>query len=194
MKDITTICIVRHGETDWNVQGRLQGRTDIPLNENGKMQAKKCGEFLAKTSWEVIITSPLKRARETAEIIAHHVKKPVITNDAFIEKSFGEAEGMTAEVREKVYLDKQYPGQEQPEELQSRLLNGLQYIQRQYPDKQIILVAHGAVIHMILEMTLNQKLISPKVRLQNACLSTIRFQLELDTWIVDDYNQVKHLS
>ena len=88
MKTITKICIVRHGETDWNAQGRLQGRTDIPLNENGKVQAMKCGEFLAQNNWDAVITSPLKRARETAEIIANYMGKSVIINEAFIENIF----------------------------------------------------------------------------------------------------------
>ena len=194
MKTITTICIVRHGETDWNAQERLQGRTDIPLNENGKAQAMKCGEFLAQTSWEAVITSPLKRAKETAEIIATYIGEPVMINEAFIEKCFGEAEGMTAEEREKAYPGKQYPYQESEEDLEARLLSGLQDIQRKYRDKKVILVSHGAVIHKILKMMSNQAIVSPQMKLKNACLSTIRFQGELETWIIDDYNQAQHLS
>lgn len=96
---ITTICLVRHGQTDWNAQGKLQGQTDIPLNELGKIQARQCGEFLMKEDWDVIITSPLIRARETADIIAHYMDVPVIEKIEFIEKNFGAAEGLTAEKR-----------------------------------------------------------------------------------------------
>ena len=64
------ICLIRHGETDWNVIGKLQGREDIPLNENGKIQAQYCGKALKNMVWTTIITSPLSRARQTAEIIA----------------------------------------------------------------------------------------------------------------------------
>lgn len=60
MRTITTICLVRHGQTDWNALGKLQGQTDIPLNELGKIQARQCGEFLSKNDWDVIISSPLK--------------------------------------------------------------------------------------------------------------------------------------
>lgn len=64
------ICLVRHGETDWNKVGKIQGHTDIELNENGIRQAYACAEYLNNAPFELIITSPLKRAKQTAEIIA----------------------------------------------------------------------------------------------------------------------------
>ena len=101
---------------------------------------------------------------------------------------------MTTEERERAYPGKQYPYQESEEDLQARLLSGLQNIQRQYRNKKVILVAHGAVIHKILRMMSNQSIVSPQMRLKNACLSTIRFHGELESWIIDDYNQAQHLS
>jgi uncharacterized phosphatase len=189
---ITTICLVRHGQTDWNALGKLQGQTDIPLNEQGKIQAQKCGEFLSKADWDVIITSPLKRAKETAEIISSYIDRPVIENLEFIEKNFGSAEGMTAHERESAFSDKVYPNQESQESLRDRLVKGLQEIQQGYPEKKVILVAHGAVIHFILRLMSNEAIVSKQMRLFNACLSTIRF--ELDSWIIEDFNQVNHLS
>ncbi|MFD6442842.1 histidine phosphatase family protein, partial [Peribacillus sp. NPDC060186] len=143
MGKITTICLVRHGQTDWNALGKLQGQTDIPLNELGKIQAQKCGKFLSKADWDVIITSPLKRAKETAEIISSYIEGPVIEKLEFIEKNFGAAEGMTADERESAFSDKVYPNQESQESLRDRLVNGLQEIQQEYPEKKVILVAHG---------------------------------------------------
>lgn len=192
MRTITTICLVRHGQTDWNALGKLQGQTDIPLNELGNIQARQCGEFLSKDDWNVIITSPLKRARETADIISHYIEVPVIEKMEFIEKNFGEAEGMTAAERKSAVRDKDYPGQENQESLRNRLMNGLQEIQKEYPEKKVILVAHGAVIHFILRLMSNESIVSNEMRLFNACLSTIRF--EVDSWIIDDFNQVNHLS
>ena len=58
---ITIICLVRHGETDWNVLGKLQGRTDIRLNESGILQAEECSEHLKSFQWDVIITSHFRR-------------------------------------------------------------------------------------------------------------------------------------
>jgi uncharacterized phosphatase len=66
---VTYLCLVRHGETDWNSLGKLQGRADIPLNKIGVLQAEECRDVLKSSKWDVIITSPLKRAKETAEII-----------------------------------------------------------------------------------------------------------------------------
>ena len=66
---MTKLCLVRHGETDWNSLGILQGRKDIPLNDTGILQAEECRELLKSTNWDVFITSPLKRTMETAEII-----------------------------------------------------------------------------------------------------------------------------
>lgn len=192
MRTITTICLVRHGQTDWNALGKLQGQTDIPLNELGKKQARQCGEFLSEEDWDVIISSPLKRARETAEIISNYIEVPVIEKIAFIEKNFGVAEGMTAAEREAAFTDKLYPGQENQDSLRNRLMNGLQEIQKDYPDKKVILVAHGAVIHFILRLMSNESIVSKEMRLFNACLSTIRF--DADSWIIDDFNQVNHLS
>ncbi|WP_440971154.1 histidine phosphatase family protein [Peribacillus frigoritolerans] len=192
MRTITTICLVRHGQTDWNALGKLKGQTDIPLNELGKIQARQCGEFMSKDDWDVIITSPLKRARETADIISHYIEVPVIEKMEFIEKNFGVAEGMTAAERKSAFRDKDYPGQENQESLRNRLMNGLQEIQKEYPEKKVILVAHGAVIHFILRLMSNESIVSNEIRLFNACLSTIRF--EVDSWMIDDFNQVNHLS
>ncbi len=192
MRTITTICLVRHGQTDWNALGKLQGQTDIPLNELGKIQARQCGEFLSKDDWDVIISSPLKRARETADIISHYIEVPVIEKMEFIEKNFGVAEGMTAAERESAFVNKEYPGQENQKSLRNRLMNGLQEIQKEYPERKVILVAHGAVIHFILRLMSNESIVSNEMRLFNACLSTIRF--EVDSWIINNFNQVNHLS
>ncbi|MGE6379417.1 histidine phosphatase family protein [Peribacillus muralis] len=189
---ITKICLVRHGQTDWNAQGKLQGQTDIPLNEHGRIQARQCGEFLMKEDWDVIITSPLIRARETADIIAHYMDVPVIEKIEFIEKNFGAAEGLTTAKRKAIFEDKAYPGQESEEVLTSRLMKGLQEIQEEYPEKKVILVAHGAVIHFILRLMSNESIVSNDMRLSNACFSTIRF--EVDSWIIKDFNQINHLS
>jgi broad specificity phosphatase PhoE len=62
------ICIIRHGETDWNKEKRLQGRENIPLNEEGINQIKNTIEYLKKYKWDIIITSPLSRAKQSAEL------------------------------------------------------------------------------------------------------------------------------
>lgn len=88
---MTEICFIRHGETDWNTAGKLQGRTDVPLNNTGVKQAEACSKFLNHSEWDIIITSPLARAKKTAEIIQQQLTIPLIEMEAFIEISFGDA-------------------------------------------------------------------------------------------------------
>lgn len=92
---MTKICFIRHGETDWNIAGRLQGRTDIPLNESGIKQAQACGASLLQNEWDLMITSPLLRAKETGQIIQQKLNIPLYEKESFIEVAFGDAEGLT---------------------------------------------------------------------------------------------------
>ena len=92
------IYLIRHGETDWNREGRLQGRTDIPLNQHGITQMERIGDYMADGGYRIdkIITSPLQRAGMSAEIIAFRIgyeKSRIIVEPLFTERSFGDAEG-----------------------------------------------------------------------------------------------------
>jgi uncharacterized phosphatase len=109
---VTYLCLVRHGETDWNSLGKLQGRADIPLNKIGVLQAEECREVLKSSKWDVIITSPLKRAKETAEIINKELKSPIVEMVDFIERYYGDAEVMTVKERLSTFPNRNYPKQE----------------------------------------------------------------------------------
>lgn len=85
--------IIRHGETDWNVAGRLQGRSDIPLNDEGRRLARVTAAALADVDFKCVYASPLKRAYETATIIAGARDIPIITDERIQEISFGIYEG-----------------------------------------------------------------------------------------------------
>ncbi|MFC4356309.1 histidine phosphatase family protein [Chryseomicrobium palamuruense] len=189
---MTIICLVRHGETDWNAIGMLQGRTDIPLNETGFRQAEECSELLKTSQWDVIITSPLKRAKQTAEIINKKVIVPVVEMEDFLERDYGDAEGMTYEERNSKFPDNLYPNQEERTALNKRVIEGIEKINQEYGDKKILLVAHGAVINAILAVFSNGKIGSGKTNLINACISNI--YLHKDKWRIKDFNQISHLS
>ena len=94
------IYLIRHGETDWNLQGRLQGREDIPLNQTGILQAEACGEALRAVRLDSIHTSPLMRAEETAEIIAAWQQCPVIVNSELIERDYGRRKDSASRLRD----------------------------------------------------------------------------------------------
>ncbi|MBS4218781.1 histidine phosphatase family protein [Bacillus sp. FJAT-49711] len=189
---MTTICLIRHGETDWNALGKLQGRTDIPLNSTGIQQAEECRDFLKSDSWDAIITSPLQRAKRTAEIINEGLQVELVEMEEFVERSFGDAEGLTRKEIESIYPNKNVPNQEDRSALNERVIEGIEKINRKYGNKKVLLVAHGGVINAILSILSDGEIGSGKTRLINACISNINFQDE--KWLISDYNQINHLT
>ena len=92
------LVLVRHGETDWNQERRLQGRTDNPLNGVGRAQARKAGRLLAAEPWDVVVSSPLLRAVQTAHLIADAAGlQPAGTIPELVERDYGSAEGLAPE-------------------------------------------------------------------------------------------------
>ncbi len=87
--------VLRHGQTDWNVELRLQGSTDIPLNDTGRIQARRAAEVLSGQGLTRIIASPLSRALETATIVGERLGLTPVIDDRLIERNFGQFEGMT---------------------------------------------------------------------------------------------------
>ncbi|MFJ8261747.1 histidine phosphatase family protein [Rummeliibacillus sp. NPDC094406] len=188
---MTKIYIVRHGETDWNCEGRLQGGTDTTLNDRGKQQATVCRNYFKKIKCDAIFTSTLQRAMLTATIMNEELKLPFFQLREFAERTFGVAEGMTYEERVKVYPHKEYPNQEKIEQLKERIASGLLKIHDQYPDGNVILVTHGAVIHTLFSMVENPEIFPQSARLSNGGVSIIH---DRDgKWWLEKYNQIQHL-
>jgi uncharacterized phosphatase len=192
MRKMTQICLVRHGQTDWNVQRKLQGKTDIPLNRVGRRQARECCNHLKESAWDVLISSPLVRAKETAEIINEEIHLPIEEMEEFMERSFGDAEGLTMEERDRLYSYNQYPNQEVVEDFKARIIAGLKKINERFPTEKVLLVCHGAVIRMILSIFSGEEQEVTLPRLENGCLNTIHF--EEGNWKIKEYNLVGHLS
>lgn len=86
--------IIRHGKTDWNELHKLQGRTDVPLNDEGRRMAEEAREAYRDVHFDVCFCSPLSRARETAEILLRGRDVPVLTDDRLAEMGFGSYEGL----------------------------------------------------------------------------------------------------
>ena len=157
------IYLLRHGETDWNKEERIQGHTDIPLNRKGRMQITQTAKGLAGICPDIdlVICSPLVRARESAEIAAkglHYPTDRIIVEPMLIERCFGEAEGLTAEEREEKYPNYHYsdtgyyfPGMEPFDDLMKRARAALERIMEISQDKENILaVSHGAILAAII--------------------------------------------
>ncbi|MBX3093488.1 MAG: histidine phosphatase family protein [Cryobacterium sp.] len=145
---MTLLYLVRHGETDWNRQRRIQGSSDIPLNDTGRRQAVHAGVLLARRSWDAIYSSPLSRAFETASIISDRLGlgEPR-TLGALVERNYGEAEGMTgAQIGRRWPGATPVPGQESRDAVARRVTRALKRLAREQPGGHFILTTHGGVI------------------------------------------------
>ena len=120
------IYLVRHGETDWNRQNRLQGIEDIELNETGRRQSTECADSFTGIPIDRILSSPLKRAKKTADIMAARMGiAPVIIEQELTERDFGKLSGLTFEERQ-AFLDANEDACAEPlEELVDRFVNVL---------------------------------------------------------------------
>lgn len=145
-----SIALVRHGETDWNVNRRLQGRTDVALNETGRAQARAAAKLLREHGaygWSTMVSSPLGRARETSQIIAAGLElgEPVV-DAALIERHFGEAEGLLVADAQARWPELNVPGAESTTEVAKRSAEAFARLLNEAPGS--IAVAHGAMLRL----------------------------------------------
>ena len=146
---------VRHGETDWNKEGRIQGNTDIPLNETGREQARAIAAQLKSLGIDLVIGSDLRRAKETAKIIAKEIEAEVFFDSNFRERNFGPWEGT---LRDEIHPDlvKKFrreqwapDGAELFEDLEKRVVTSLRKHRASHAYKNVVIVAHGGVLRAI---------------------------------------------
>lgn len=187
--------LIRHGLTDWNAIGKIQGRSDIPLNDEGRRQAGLLAKRLLAepVKWDFIITSGLVRAEETGQIIASELGIPLYDPDSrLVERSFGKAEGLTAEERETLWgkeWDKQELGQEKVEEVRERALAFMEDLASRFPDKRVLVVSHGGLLAQLYLALYEDK---HTERIGNLSLTILEKQEE--NWDMLLYNCTKHLE
>lgn len=141
------LALIRHGQTDWNFAGRLQGRTDIPLNDVGRAQARAAASAYAGGLWQAVVSSPLGRARETAEILADALGLPLGgTYDELLEQEFGAAEGVAVSELATRWPDRDFPGKEPDDEVARRGAAGIVRISADHGGAPVLAVAHGTLI------------------------------------------------
>jgi broad specificity phosphatase PhoE len=170
------IYLIRHGETDWNLQGRFQGREDIALNENGVGQAKRCAAALSKEQFEAVVTSPLSRAKRTGEIIAEHFGvKQFIIEEGITERDFSKVSGMTPREREEFYASGEKDDKEPWDKLSERMFDSLNRFAEHFPNDNIIMVSHGASINCVLAVLSGGKTGTGKIILKNTCINIIHY-------------------
>jgi 2,3-bisphosphoglycerate-dependent phosphoglycerate mutase len=141
---VTTLLLVRHGETDWNAEGRLQGHTDTQLNDFGRRQARGLADALVGRGIDALYSSDLARARETAEIIGERIGVPVELVVDLREKDWGTWEGLTGAERARV----EFAG-ETTEAHRTRVLRALRSISGRHPQGRVLVVTHGGSVRRV---------------------------------------------
>lgn len=169
------IFLIRHGETDWNREGRWQGRENISLNAAGKAQARLLGEALRTVPFAAIYTSPLARARETAEAVGRYHDCPLFDDPGLIERSFGKLSGLLPEERAAFEKTGAPAGVEPWEALAKRTLSAALRIAALHPaGERAAVVTHGAWINALLATLSGGKIGSGKTLLKNTSVSILR--------------------
>jgi broad specificity phosphatase PhoE len=183
----TVIGLFRHGQTDWNIDLRLQGTADIPMNAFGIAQVERAAVEVARQDWDLIISSPLGRAKETASILSRRLGiEEIIEEKLLLERAFGIGEGMLYDEwsAKFAHLD-EIPGAESASEITARAEKLLIDFHSNFEGKKILAVSHGALIRFVLQVV-TEGAIPPKgERLENASLNVVR---KIEDWTLDQWS------
>ncbi len=193
---MTRIYLIRHGQSEWNKSNKIQGQHDTKLTELGKNQAMLLGNSLINENIDIIYTSDLTRAYDTAEIISNIINKPLIASNLIREINFGVWEGLTSNEVKENYKDEyniwlkepdklNIQGLERLEDLQKRAMTFMNRIVQENSNKNIAIVSHGAILKTIILGLLDIEISHYKnISLSNVSLSIIEYR---------DFNKVLKL-
>jgi broad specificity phosphatase PhoE len=181
---VTRLLLARHGETDWNREHRWQGHTDVPLNELGWEQARALAHELASESIAAIYSSDLRRALDTARIVADRKRVDVNVDEGLRELDFGAWEGLTSDE-----IEQRFPGDlalwreqgqlperrggETGDQLRKRVLAAAERIVQTHPAKQVLIVSHGGPLRAL---AIHAQAIEVDRRLENCGVVRIVFE------------------
>ncbi|MBI5653668.1 MAG: histidine phosphatase family protein [Chloroflexi bacterium] len=200
---MTRLFLVRHGETTWNQLQKFQGHTDVPLSARGWWQAKRLAERFARESITAIYASDLARARDTAQVIARAVRKPVVCEPRLREAYLGELQGLDyAVVRDRwfrandalpcYFVETAPPGIECLRQLQSRVMRAVCDIAARNRDQTILVVMHGACLRAVMCAWLGTELAAhAKLNFDPASVSEV--ELHSRNAVVALLNDTAHL-
>lgn len=181
----TRIIAVRHGETAWNVDTRIQGHLDIPLNDRGLWQAQQLARALADEPVAAIYTSDLQRAQATAQAVANATGAPLVPEPDLRERSFGALQGRTfAEIEtelpeQALRWRKRDPhfapeGGESLTALRERIAATVHRLAARHPSELVVLVAHGGVLDVLYRLATGQEIQAPRTwQLSNAAINRL---------------------
>lgn len=202
------IIAVRHGETDWNVETRLQGHTDIALNAHGQWQAARVAQALSEEHIDRIYSSDLSRAQATAQAIADHNRntaaRTVHLHTGLRERRFGLFEGHTYAAIAEQWPEESLrwkqrepnfapPGGESPVQVMERVNQAITELASQHVGEQIVVVAHGGVMDMLYRLATRQTVSAPRTwELGNTAINRLLWTPEGLTLV--GWADVRHLD
>ncbi len=147
------IYFARHGQTEWNKDNRVCGRTDLPLTEMGKVQVQSLAQNLATEKIDIIISSPLQRAIQTSKIVAKHFGCDVLIDERLIEQNYGVYEGVDR--KNEGFLDNKrnfaykYPNGESMMQVAARVYPLIEELKERYTGKNVLLICHGGICRVL---------------------------------------------
>ena len=151
--------ISRHGQTPWNVEDLICGRTDVPLTEVGQQQALRLAESALDKGIAVILCSPMLRARQTAQAVSDAIGVPIQIDERLIEMDFGTFEGTSRFGEEfqwiRAQMSTRFPGGESGFDVAYRVYSLLYEIKEKYADKTVLLVCHNCVSRAVRSFFMN---------------------------------------
>lgn len=186
------IGLIRHGLTEWNKKGRAQGHSDIPLCKEGRAEVDQLANRMAGEQWDVIYSSDLKRAKETAEAITKKVDIQIHSDKRLRERHGGQIEGTTEADRLKKWGDNWRALDldiETGEEMSARGMEFLEDIIEKHRDENVLIVSHGAFLKQILRTLFPQT--DVETSLKNCSVTML--ETDGDRWDLTLHNCVKHM-
>jgi probable phosphoglycerate mutase len=199
----TRICFIRHGETDWNVEKRIQGHTNIPLNETGRAQALAMAFNAAHQRFQAIYSSDLARALETAQALAQREEQPVRPLPQLRERHYGIFQGLTAAeaaLRHPVAydhysmrdLDYDFVSGESLRDFAERVAEGIAWLVRHHGGQTIAAVCHSGVLDVVYRRATGRPLTTPRdFKIPNCALNWFHFDGQ--GWHMEAWGDRHHL-
>jgi probable phosphoglycerate mutase len=204
MSSTTDFIVVRHGETAWNAEGRIQGHLDSPLNEEGLAQALLVGDRLAREPFSHLYSSDLGRALQTVQPIADHSRRRVVTDVRLRERNLGVFQGLTGAECERRFpehyarfrtRDPEHviPGGESARQMYQRVSDVFTALAREHEGARLVVVTHGGVLDALYRFVHSVPLDQPRdFPVYNASLNRVR--LRDAHWSIEDWGDISHLT
>ncbi len=199
----TRLCLIRHGETQWNATQRIQGQRDVELNALGKAQARAMAEYLAHYPFDALYSSDLVRTRQTAAVLSDQLTQPVILQSELRERHLGVFQGLTREQARQQYpelysqhqqrtLDNSLISGESLRHFNQRIIHALQHMIQQHPEQTLAVITHGGVLDCIYRQA-NQLPLSDARHFAIPNCGINWLQCQQQDWKVRQWADITHL-